>query len=51
VEAHRLLGNYASEVDAARAVDRALRSLGVPEQSLNFPRTPTAEDAAKPVSE
>ena len=48
---HRLLGNYASEVDAGCAVDRALRSLGVPEQSLNFPRVCTAEDAAKPVSE
>jgi hypothetical protein len=40
----RLLGNYGSEVDAARAVDRALRSLGVPESALNFPRLP-ADDA------
>ena len=46
----RLLGNFFSEVDAARAVDRALRSLGVPERELNFPRVST-EDAAQPVSE
>ena len=47
----RLLGNFSSQKGAARAVDRALRSVGAPESALNFPNAPADnDDDASPAS-